>query len=169
MNESVQPEISSKAAPAPDAPKRRGRPPGVKNAPKPEGLTATTIPASDAPKRGRLRKGPAIEFDKEALARSVKGTHGTLAFFLGMPELVLSDKEADEFASAFADFAREFDFEPNPKIMAAANMIGVAGIIYVPRIVLIARRIKAQRAGKAATIDGTAQSTDTPAHESTVN
>lgn len=149
------PTVNGKVPP-PEAPRKRGRPPGSKNAPKPEGLQATQIPG-DAPKRGRPRKGPTLEFDKESLARSVKGTHGTLAFFLNAPELVLSDKEAEELASAFADFAREFDFEPNPKIMAAANLIGVAGIVYVPRIITIARRVKEQKKRAPKIVDGVAE------------
>jgi hypothetical protein len=166
-DETIQPTVNGKVPP-PESPKRRGRPPGSKNAPKAEGLNATAIPG-DAPKRGRPRKGPTIEFDKEALARSVKGTHGTLAFFLNAPELMLSDKEAEELAGAFADFAREFDFEPNPKIMAAANLIGVAGIVYVPRVIQIARRVKATKAKRPVTVDGQAQPVENPAHEPAVN
>ena len=169
MSEDINatPTVNGKAAP-PEPPRRRGRPPGSKNVDKGAPLDATPIPPN-APKRGRPRKGPTIEFDKEALARSVKGTHGTLAFFLNAPELILSDKEAEELAGAFADFAREFDFEPNPKIMAAANLIGVAGIVYVPRVIQIARRAKAAKAQRPVTIDGASATNETPAHDTAVN
>ena len=159
------PTINGKTA-APEAPKRRGRPPGVKNAPKAEALSEQPV-SGDAPKRGRPRKGPAIEFDREALARSLKGTHGTLAFFLSMPELMISDVEATELAGAFADFAREFDFEPNPKVLATVNLIGVAGIVYVPRVVKVSQRVRAQKMARKAAIDSAPSALDTPAHDST--
>ncbi len=158
------PTINGKTA-APEVPKRRGRPPGVKNAPKVETLTEQAV-SGEAPKRGRPRKGPAIEFDRDALARSLKGTHGTVAFFLGMPELMISDVEAVELAGAFADFAREFDFEPNPKILATVNLIGVAGIVYVPRVVKVSQRVRAQKLARKSAVDSAPPAPDTPAHDS---
>ena len=161
------PTINGKTA-APEVPKRRGRPPGAKNAPKAEVLSEQPV-SGDAPKRGRPRKGPTIPFDREALARSLKGTHGTLAFFLGMPELMISEAEAVELAGAFADFAREFDFEPNPKVLATVNLIGVAGIVYVPRVVKVSQRVRAQKLARKSTVDSAPSTPDTPVHDTSVN
>ena len=169
------PTINGKPTPTPDAPRadgprRRGRPPGSKNR---ETLAETPIDGS-GPKRGRPRKVH-IELNPEAFARQIKGVHGSVAFMTGLHELIINDDEAKELAAAFVNFSREFNFEPNPKIMATLELVGVAGVIYAPRAIHIALRIKkakAQRGGEAAggaatggqTIDGTAQPVETPAN-----
>jgi len=158
------PEINGKASAAePSAPKRRGRPPGSTN--KPKDTLAETAPG-ESPKRGpgRPRKVQ-FEIDQSALARQIKGAHGTAAFFFGLPELALDDKESAELASAFANFAREFDFEPNPKVMAAIELIGVAGFIYVPRVVRISARVKQAKARRAQTINGEATAVKESIHD----
>jgi len=154
--ETTEPQINGKVTPPPaaEAPKRRGRPPGSTNKPK-ETLSETSPGDSARRGPGRPRKVH-TEIDPAALARQIKGAHGTVAFFFGLPELVIDDKEATELANAFANFAREFDFEPNPKVMATVELIGVAGFIYTPRVIHIAQRVKATKAKRAHTINSTA-------------
>lgn len=142
--QTARPEINGKVT---EPPKRRGRPPGSKNRPREEsaGLTEA-LPVDGAPtaKRGRPRKVH-FEIDQAALARQIKGTHGLVAFATGMPELMLGDDESNQLAVAFVNFAREFDFEPNPKVMAGLELAGVMGFIYIPRVIKISGRLKKQR------------------------
>jgi len=165
-DDTAPPQINGKSTPPPaaDAPKRRGRPPGSTNKAK-ETLEATA-PGDAAPRKPGRPKKTHVEIDPSALARQIKGAHGTVAFFFGVPEFVLDDKESAELASAFANFAREFDFEPNPKVMAAVELIGVAGFIYVPRVMRVAARVKRTKAQRGQTINGEAQTVHS-AHETT--
>ncbi len=154
-SQTARPEINGKVT---DPPKRRGRPPGSKNRPREEsaGLTEASPVDGAPPKRGRPRKVH-FEIDQAALARQIKGTHGLVAFATGMPELMLGDDESNQLAVAFVNFAREFDFEPNPKVMAGLELAGVMGFIYIPRVIKIAGRLKKQRQARGQTVNSTAE------------
>lgn len=149
-----RPQVSGKAAPP--VAKKRGRPPGSKNAPT-DPVAAQPIEPGSVTRRGRPRK-PHIELDPSAIARQVKGLHGFAAMLTGLKELNLSDAEAEELAKASVNFSREFGYEPNPKLLAGLELIGVAGVIYVPRVLLIIARIQEIKAKRAAAqpIEGTA-------------
>ncbi len=148
----VAPEVSGKVS---EPPRRRGRPPGSKNKPSAEPLQETAPGTDTAPRRGRPRKQH-VEIDQTALARQIKGTHGLVAFAFGIPELMLDDKESAELATAFVNFAREFDWEPNPKVMAGLELAGVAGFIYIPRVIRVATRIRKQKQARGHTVNGEA-------------
>lgn len=153
--EPARPEINGKVT---EPPKRRGRPPGSKNRSRDESTLTEASPLDGAPaaKRGRPRKVH-FEIDQAALARQIKGTHGLVAFATGMPELMLGDDESNQLAVAFVNFAREFDFEPNPKVMAGLELAGVMGFVYIPRVIKIAGRLKKQRQQRGATVNSTAE------------
>ncbi len=152
--ETDRPQVSGKTAPP--VAKKRGRPPGSKSAP-PDPLAAQPIGPESTARRGRPRK-PHIELDPSAIARQVKGLHGFAAMLTGLKELNLTDAEAEELAKASVNFSREFGYEPNPKLLAGLELIGVAGVIYVPRVMLIIARIQEMKAKRAAAqpIEGTA-------------
>jgi hypothetical protein len=152
--EPVHPEINGKVT---EPPKRRGRPPGSKNRSREESTLTEASPVDGvSAKRGRPRKVH-FEIDQAALARQIKGTHGLVAFATGMPELMLGDDESNQLAVAFVNFAREFDFEPNPKVMAGLELAGVMGFVYIPRVIKIAGRLKKQRQQRGATVNSTAE------------
>ncbi len=159
--ETTGPQVNGKAAAPPEPPKaKRGRPPGSKNK---EGAPLNETPlGEDAPKRGRPRK-MRVEFDREALAKQIRGTHFLAASMTGIVELVIDERESVEIAAALADFAHEFDFSPDPKIMAVFNLLSVAGLIYVPRAIHFAQRVRREKAKQGVTVDGTAQPVETPA------
>lgn len=159
--ETSSPEIRTDGTPPPSAtppprrgpgrPRKDGLPPGGGAA-----LGETAIPAGEgASKRGQRKTR--VELDRVAIARQLLGSHMMVASMLGLPELMLTEKEADSEAEAICDFAREYDFEPDPKIMASINLIATMGFIYVPKVMKIAARVKqAKRAAKGQTIDGEA-------------
>ncbi|MGH9436407.1 MAG: hypothetical protein ACRD22_00580 [Terriglobia bacterium] len=142
------------APPSGDPPKRGpGRPrKDGSSGPRPAG--ETPVGADTAARKGRKAK---VEMDRGAVARQIFGSHMLIGSMLGMPELYLSEKEADQMAEAVCDFSREYDFEPDPKIMAAVQLLATAGIIYVPRVMKVAARVKKTKAARGGqTIDGEA-------------
>lgn len=152
------PEIRSGGTPPPSAAPKRG--PGrprkdQANGASPGGLGETPIGAETAKPRGRPKK-ERVELDKGAVARQLMGSHMMMASMLGLPELILTEKQADSMADALIDFSREYDWQPDPKVMASFNLIATAGFIYTPKVLAIVARIKKARAGKGQTIDGTA-------------
>jgi|SRR6185312_4326694 len=155
MTTESAPEVKvNGTAPTPDPPKRgRGRPPGSRNK-GPEGLSETPV-GGEAPKRGRPRK-ERVELDQASVSRQLYGSHMMVGTMLGMPELFLTQKEADSMAEALVGFSREYDFEPDPKLMASINLIATAGLVYVPKVIAIAKRVKETKRQKPVTIEGEA-------------
>lgn len=149
------PEIKTGGTPPPSAtaPKRGpGRPRKDQSSANGSALGETPV-NSDAPKRGRPKK-ERVELDRDAVARQLLGSHMMIASMLGLPELIISEKEAQQEAEAICEFSREYDFEPDPKMMASINLIATFGLIYVPRVVKIAARVKRAKAANGQTIDG---------------
>lgn len=161
MNDEVTysdtPSINGKAPDAPDAPKRRGRPPGSKNR---ATLDEVSLSGEAPARRGRPRKRSA-EYDVESLTKQIKGGHFLIASVSGLPELIIDDKEAKELAEAVIIFSREYDFSPDPKIMAAIQLAATMGFVYVPRVFAIAARLRAARnAPRGETINGESSAID---------
>jgi len=77
----------------------------------------------------------------------------TAAMFLGLPELILTEKQAEQMAEALCDFSREYDWEPDPKVMATINLAATAGFIYVPKVAAIVARVKEAKAKRPRTVD----------------
>lgn len=152
------PEIRSSGTAAPSSeprrgpgrPRKDGRPPGSG---RPAG--ETSIGAETAARKGR--RGARVELDKVAVARQLMGSHMLAGSMLGMPELFLSEKEAEQMAESLCDFAREYDFTPDPKLMALIQLGATAGFIYVPKVLRMAVRVKNVKAArKGQTVDGVA-------------
>jgi hypothetical protein len=109
----------------------------------------------EAPKRGRPKK-ERVELDKAAVARQLMGSHMTMAMFLGLPELALTQAQAEQMADVLCDFSREYDWDPDPKVMATLNLVATAGFVYVPKVAAIVARVKATKAKRGQVIDGEA-------------
>lgn len=68
--------------------------------------------------------------------------HAALAMLTKSPELMLEDGEAKALAEALAEVNRHFPTSINPKYAALMNLGAVAGMIYVPRILNMRKRIR---------------------------
>jgi hypothetical protein len=166
MGDESIPEVSNKAVS--DAPSVNGATgPRPRGRPRKDGRPPGSVPLSEQAPGARGAKGQfrrvRIEYDRESIAKQLKGTHYIAGMAFGLPEFFLEDKEALELAEALIGFAREFDLEPDGKVMAALNLIAVSGFIYVPKAIHAAQRIQKMKREKAGgvTIDGTATSVET--------
>jgi hypothetical protein len=82
----------------------------------------------------------------EDVGKQIYGLHAIMAMMSGIPEVALQPEEAASLAKAIITFGEEFDFQPNPKIMACITLIGTSAMIYVPRMPIILKRIAAKKA-----------------------
>ena len=71
--------------------------------------------------------------------------HMGLASATRTPELKIEDEEAEALAKSTAVVLEEFDIRPDPKIEAVIGLVTTAGMIYGPRVYLIAERKKMER------------------------
>lgn len=153
----TKPEAAPKATPPTDGkapgepqetakPRRgRGRPFGSRASATP--LTENPVspengeqPQDAAPRQQRRRKS---QVDISALAKNLKGIHELAAKMIpikgpdGKMLLALDDTEANELANAVAAVAKEYDLELSGKTGSAIQLLGVAAMIYGPRIYVI--------------------------------
>ncbi len=103
-----------------DAPKRRGRKPGSKNA----GTKAQS------------------KADISGLEKILFSVHLALAAATHTPELALDADEARELAKAAAEVQSHYEMVIDPKVLAWGQLIMVAGSLYTPRILAASIRIK---------------------------
>lgn len=108
--------------------RRRGRPPGSKN--------RTT----------QTGKGNVLLEPKD-LGQKIVGVHKIAAVMTGLQEIAISDVEGEQLAKAVIELTRYYNFAPQGPLVAWINLAGVAGMIYVPRLVVIgAKKAKAKKA-----------------------
>jgi len=164
--ETSPPQINANGAAAPQIPgadpqkRGRGRPKGSGNkAP----LGETSVGGAGAGRKAR----PQIEYDRDAIARQLMGTHFLIGTAFGAPELFLTEKESIELAEVMIGFAREYDFAPDSKVMALVNLAATAGFIYIPKLIAAAKRIKEMKVAQAHTFEGVA--TEVKPHGATGN
>lgn len=81
----------------------------------------------------------------EGLTRMLAIVHIGLASATKTPELRLEDAEAEALAKSTAVVLEEFDIRPDPKIEAIVGLVTTAGMIYGPRVYLIAERKKREK------------------------
>lgn len=155
------PEIMSSAAPiAPDAPRKRGRPPGSTNKPRAPGapLSETPISANPAPgtaPRGRPRK--VVQIDAGLMAKQLQGLHLVAARATGLQELEISEAEAAMLAESVAAISREYGLSLDGKTGATIQLVAACAMIYLPRLAHITARRK--QAARSSVVSDTA-----PAH-----
>lgn len=113
-----------------NAPKRRGRKPGSKNGTKAEAKSKPDI---------------------SGLETILFSVHLALGAVTKTPELALDISEARELAKAAAAVQSHYETVIDPKLMAWAQLLIVAGGIYTPRFIAISVRTKKERAERRKT------------------
>ncbi len=131
-----EPEQSNAGVPEnsnaiPEAPKKRGRPKGSHNTPK-----------GDAPKKTQARQAQ----DTVALGKQLVGLHHLAALATGLPELVIGETEGQMLAGGIQAVCDEYGLSLSGKTGAAIQLIGAAGVVYMPRLLAIRARRAAERA-----------------------
>lgn len=127
--------------PAPQPTKRRGRPPGSKN---------KTTNGAGRPRKSaqRMRK------DTETLGKQIVGIHHVIAMMTGTPEMQISDDEGLALATGINAVCEEYGLSLSGKTGATIQLVGAAGMIYVPRLVMINQRLNKERQRQENIIDG---------------
>ena len=122
---------------ADDAPpkRRRGRP--SKNS---EGLNEEKIEPGATKARPGPKKRKFGGESIEILAKQLEGIHQMAAMMMGEPIVILSTAEAVMLATAVVGIAEEYGVVLTGKMAATLQLLGVAGIIYVPRFIEIQRK-----------------------------
>ena len=141
-------------------PRKRGRPSNADLAaraaqgggpvPPSAALSATPVPDASlpgkrGPKPGRRKKGMSVE-DQSNLSRQIIGLHQIAAMATGIPELQVGEKEAELLASALANVSAEYGLSLSGKTGATLQLLGVAAMIYLPRLSALKTRVAAKKA-----------------------
>lgn len=114
------------------APKRRGRPPGSTNSPKP-GPERAPEPLD------RIRLEGTILFLNNLVVASMKLPPSIAMVMTMKPE------EAKTLAKAYGDLAAEYNLAPSRKVMVWVTAIAATGNFYGPRFMLMAQVTKAMK------------------------
>lgn len=96
----------------------------------------------------RSRSKASNQASVEGLTRMLAIIHMGIASATKTPELKLEDEEAEALAKSTAVVLEEFDIRPDPKIEAIIGLVTTAGMIYGPRVYLIAERKKQEKRDK---------------------
>lgn len=136
-------------------PKKRGRPSNAdlasrlgKSPDTPKSVDdAKPMPGKRGPKPGRRKKGMSDE-DKGTLAKQVMGLHQIASMATGVPELAISEPEAALLASAIANVSVEYGLSMSGKTGALLQLLGVAAMVYLPRLGAVKQRAIAKKATK---------------------
>lgn len=131
---------------ASQGPRKRGRPFQKRNqtaSPLQETIVGTEPADSvkDEPAKQQRRRKSTV--DVGGLAKNLKGIHALAAKLVpikgpdGAMLMEISDTEASELANAIAGVAKEYDLELSGKTGSAIQLIGVAAMIYGPRLYMI--------------------------------
>lgn len=141
----IAPELEPIIAPVSDGSenieppkKRRGRPPNSSKI-----LEEKTI-GNEPPKEKRAYKKKADSFapNVDNLARQIQGLHFIAVKMSGFNELAIDENEAKMLAESIVNVAREYDLSMSGKTGAMIQLIGVAAMVYMPRLISINERKK---------------------------
>lgn len=134
-------------------PRKRGRPPKVRTeGEKPELPGAEPVDEKpEAPKkRGRKPKSKGMgEEEIGALARQIQGIHSLAAMMTGLPELNINEFQAGMLAQSVARVSEEFGLAVTGKTGAILSLVATAAMVYAPKAMQIAERVKQEKARKA--------------------
>jgi len=108
-----------------------------------------SMPGKRGPKPGRRKKGMSAE-DQSNLSRQIIGLHQIAAMATGIPELQVGEKEAELLASALANVSAEYGLSLSGKTGATLQLLGVAAMVYLPRLSALKARVAAKKAQGAA-------------------
>lgn len=141
---------ASKEAPITPAPVET-TPPEIRRGPGRPRKDAPTSPSDAASaaaprKPGRPRKSASLSSDDVlSLAKQVQGMHQLAALASGIPELIVDENEAVLLSGAIAKVSEEYGLSLTGKTGAMLQLLAAAGMIYAPRLVAVAKRVKAQK------------------------
>lgn len=84
---------------------------------------------------------------EKLFAKQLVGAHAILALISGAPiEIIgITDEQGEEIASAVLALMAEYKIKPNPKAVAWANLIGVMGVVYAPKAIMLYALRKEQK------------------------
>lgn len=105
----------------------------------------------DSPKKSKAR----VAQDTEELGSQLVGLHKLAALMTGLPELEISSIEGQMLAGGINAVCQEYGLSLGGKTGAAIQLIGALGIVYMPRLVVIQKRMQAehQKAEENRTVD----------------
>lgn len=142
------------------APIKRGRGRPRKDGSAPRSTKAKTRTVRESPHAAVPRRVPiaaasteAPTLDAVAIARQLSGLHAVGAFVAHCPDIALDDAEALEFAHSVELVLHEYSIPMSGKLIALLGLFGTAAAIYIPRIILIRKRIETARSDQARTIN----------------
>jgi hypothetical protein len=130
-------------------PRKRGRPPGSRN----KG-TAGPVPINEA---------KTVQADLGDLESLLLSVHLMGAQILKVPELELDPAECRKLSHAIKGVLKHYPLYIDPKKMAIAQLVFVAGGIYGSRAIAIARSHKKEPPAKVITMDTPARPAPAPA------
>lgn len=136
------PEIEAAETEAPE-PKKRGpgRPRGSTN------KTASKTASGRGPGRPRKTANKKAA-DIGDLAKQLVGIHQLIAMATGFPEVQIHEDEGMMLAQGFTAVADEYGLALSGKTGAAIQLFGACAMVYVPRAMMIRKKIDAQRAAQ---------------------
>lgn len=144
LNKNSEPEVSEVDEPViikeDDAVEKRGR-----GRPKKVAVEVDTVDSTPVAKPAPKPKKKRVEVNREELSRKLKGWHDIGAMLMRTPELRLDDDESEMLVDSFLTLAAEYDIELSGKTAAWIGMIGTAGMVYVPRAIVIKNKIDENR------------------------
>lgn len=145
------PPAAEPVSTSPPEKRGRGRPPkNTSDAP-------NAVPDTGAPpKRGRPSKKKAEPLDANLLAQQMQGLHLIAVKITGMPELMLEDAEALMLSNAVVAVCDEYGLSMSGKTGALIQLLAVAGIVYIPRLVKVKARVAHMKAEKGVVLHGNA-------------
>lgn len=115
-----------------EAPVKRGR-----GRPRKDG--SNTAPG---PKKSKAR----VAQDTEELGTQIVGLHKLAALVTGLPELEISPIEGQMLAGGINAVCQEYGLSLSGKTGAMVQLIGAMGVVYMPRLVVIKKRMDAEKA-----------------------
>jgi hypothetical protein len=144
---STQPGSNDAPTTSPPEKRGRGRPP------KNQGDVPNAVPDTGAPpKRGRPRGKKAEPIDANVLAQQMQGLHLIAAQITGLTELQLSDQEAIILSNSVVAVCEEYGLSMGGKTGALLQLLAAAGMIYLPRLVVVKKRVALAKAQKEGTV-----------------
>ena len=129
-----------------EAPKRRGRPPGSKNA---SSMEAQSLEGDSEPAKKRGRKSN-NSISVNGLETILMSSHQILSGFLDNPAIEIESKEAKLLATALTEFANQHKIKVNPKTASVYALLYAAGVVYGPRAFMLYMQMKAKKDATAA-------------------
>lgn len=75
---------------------------------------------------------------QKLFATQLVGVHKMLGIMTGYGEIMeIEEAQAESMAAAITEVMAQYKIKPNPKIVAWANLAGIAAAVYAPKILII--------------------------------